>query len=123
MRSGRGSLVWGVRRCDHAVPRYGNQPTESHRARPIKWAQRAVEERARVQWLQASPLVARGLSKVTFSGRCRALAAVSCRAGTLARSAVQRYRRTMATPKGTYEPSPAQWVRDQVETYERSGGA
>jgi F420H(2)-dependent quinone reductase len=28
----------------------------------------------------------------------------------------------MATPKGTYEPSPAQWVRDQVENYERSGG-
>ncbi len=28
----------------------------------------------------------------------------------------------MATPQGTYEPSPAQWVRDQVETYERSGG-
>jgi F420H(2)-dependent quinone reductase len=28
----------------------------------------------------------------------------------------------MATPEGTYEPSPAQWVRDQVENYERSGG-
>ncbi|HEV3328568.1 MAG TPA: nitroreductase family deazaflavin-dependent oxidoreductase [Acidimicrobiales bacterium] len=28
----------------------------------------------------------------------------------------------MPTPEGTYEPSPAQWVRDQVETYERSGG-
>jgi len=24
---------------------------------------------------------------------------------------------------GEYEPSPAQWVRDQVEEYERSGGA
>jgi deazaflavin-dependent oxidoreductase (nitroreductase family) len=24
--------------------------------------------------------------------------------------------------KGEYEPSPAQWVRDQVEEYERSGG-
>ena len=24
--------------------------------------------------------------------------------------------------QGTYVPSPAQWVRDQVETYERSGG-
>ena len=24
---------------------------------------------------------------------------------------------------GEYEPSPAQWVRDQVEAYERSGGA
>ena len=24
---------------------------------------------------------------------------------------------------GDYEPSPAEWVRDQVETYERSGGA
>ena len=24
--------------------------------------------------------------------------------------------------EGEYEPSPAQWVRDQVETYERSGG-
>lgn len=23
---------------------------------------------------------------------------------------------------GTYEPSPTEWVRDQVETYERSGG-
>ncbi|MDA8185995.1 MAG: nitroreductase family deazaflavin-dependent oxidoreductase, partial [Actinomycetota bacterium] len=23
---------------------------------------------------------------------------------------------------GEYEPSPAQWVRDQVEAYERSGG-
>jgi F420H(2)-dependent quinone reductase len=23
---------------------------------------------------------------------------------------------------GEYEPSPAQWVRDQVDTYERSGG-
>ncbi|MDA8279802.1 MAG: nitroreductase family deazaflavin-dependent oxidoreductase [Actinomycetota bacterium] len=23
---------------------------------------------------------------------------------------------------GEYEPSPAQWVRDQVETYERTGG-
>jgi len=27
------------------------------------------------------------------------------------------------TPKGTYEPSPSQWVRDQVETYERTGGS
>jgi deazaflavin-dependent oxidoreductase (nitroreductase family) len=26
------------------------------------------------------------------------------------------------TPAGEYEPSPAQWVRDQVEAYERSGG-
>ncbi|MCU1501046.1 MAG: hypothetical protein JWM12_400, partial [Ilumatobacteraceae bacterium] len=25
--------------------------------------------------------------------------------------------------EGTYEPSPAQWVRDQVEVYERTGGA
>ena len=25
--------------------------------------------------------------------------------------------------EGEYEPSPAQWVRDQVEEYERSGGA
>jgi F420H(2)-dependent quinone reductase len=24
--------------------------------------------------------------------------------------------------EGEYEPSPAQWVRDQVEAYERSGG-
>ncbi|MGN6300849.1 MAG: nitroreductase family deazaflavin-dependent oxidoreductase [Angustibacter sp.] len=24
--------------------------------------------------------------------------------------------------QGTYEPSPAQWVRDQVEQFERSGG-
>src|SRR3984957_16357693 len=24
--------------------------------------------------------------------------------------------------EGEYEPSPAQWVRDQVEEYERSGG-
>jgi deazaflavin-dependent oxidoreductase (nitroreductase family) len=24
--------------------------------------------------------------------------------------------------RGEYQPSPAQWVRDQVETYERSGG-
>ena len=29
----------------------------------------------------------------------------------------------MTTPEGTYEPSPAQWVRDQVDAYERSGGA
>jgi F420H(2)-dependent quinone reductase len=26
------------------------------------------------------------------------------------------------TLEGTYEPSPSQWVRDQVETYERTGG-
>lgn len=26
------------------------------------------------------------------------------------------------TVEGDYEPSPSQWVRDQVETYERSGG-
>jgi F420H(2)-dependent quinone reductase len=26
------------------------------------------------------------------------------------------------TADGTYEPSPAAWVRDQVEEYERSGG-
>jgi deazaflavin-dependent oxidoreductase (nitroreductase family) len=26
------------------------------------------------------------------------------------------------TPNGNYEPSPAQWVREQVEEYERSGG-
>jgi deazaflavin-dependent oxidoreductase (nitroreductase family) len=26
------------------------------------------------------------------------------------------------TLQGDYEPSPAQWVRDQVEAYERSGG-
>ena len=26
------------------------------------------------------------------------------------------------TLSGEYEPSPAQWVRDQVEAYERSGG-
>jgi deazaflavin-dependent oxidoreductase (nitroreductase family) len=26
------------------------------------------------------------------------------------------------TLDGEYEPSPAQWVRDQVESYERSGG-
>ena len=26
------------------------------------------------------------------------------------------------TPQGDYEPSPATWVRDQVEAYERSGG-
>jgi F420H(2)-dependent quinone reductase len=25
--------------------------------------------------------------------------------------------------RGTYAPSPAEWVRDQVEAYERSGGA
>jgi deazaflavin-dependent oxidoreductase (nitroreductase family) len=25
--------------------------------------------------------------------------------------------------EGTYEPSPSQWVRDQVELYERTGGA
>ncbi|MGN6612765.1 MAG: nitroreductase family deazaflavin-dependent oxidoreductase [Angustibacter sp.] len=25
--------------------------------------------------------------------------------------------------QGTYEPSPAQWVREQVEQFERSGGA
>jgi deazaflavin-dependent oxidoreductase (nitroreductase family) len=25
--------------------------------------------------------------------------------------------------EGEYEPSPQQWVRDQVETYERTGGA
>ncbi len=24
--------------------------------------------------------------------------------------------------EGTYDPSPTQWVRDQVETYERTGG-
>ena len=24
--------------------------------------------------------------------------------------------------EGEYEPSPSQWVRDQVEEYERSGG-
>jgi F420H(2)-dependent quinone reductase len=29
----------------------------------------------------------------------------------------------MSTPKGKYEASPSQWVRDQVEAYERSGGA
>ena len=28
----------------------------------------------------------------------------------------------MAPLSGEYEPSPAQWVRDQVELYERSGG-
>src|SRR4051812_29110491 len=28
----------------------------------------------------------------------------------------------MTTLEGEYEPSPAQWVRDQVETYERTGG-
>jgi deazaflavin-dependent oxidoreductase (nitroreductase family) len=28
----------------------------------------------------------------------------------------------MATLEGEYEPSPAQWVRDQIETYERTGG-
>lgn len=28
----------------------------------------------------------------------------------------------MAPLSGTYEPSPAKWVRDQVELYERSGG-
>jgi F420H(2)-dependent quinone reductase len=28
----------------------------------------------------------------------------------------------MTPPHGTYEPSPSQWVRDQVEAYERSGG-
>ncbi len=27
------------------------------------------------------------------------------------------------TLEGEYEPSPAQWVRDQVETYERTGGS
>ncbi len=27
------------------------------------------------------------------------------------------------TLEGEYEPSPWQWVRDQVETYERTGGA
>src|SRR6476469_4772627 len=26
------------------------------------------------------------------------------------------------TLTGQYEPSPAKWVRDQVETYERTGG-
>jgi F420H(2)-dependent quinone reductase len=26
------------------------------------------------------------------------------------------------TPSGEYAPSPARWVRDQVEAYERSGG-
>jgi deazaflavin-dependent oxidoreductase (nitroreductase family) len=26
------------------------------------------------------------------------------------------------TIEGTYEPSPREWVRDQVETYERTGG-
>lgn len=28
----------------------------------------------------------------------------------------------MTEPKGEYVPSPAQWVRDQVELYESSGG-
>lgn len=28
----------------------------------------------------------------------------------------------MATIEGEYEPSPMGWVRDQVETYERTGG-
>ena len=28
----------------------------------------------------------------------------------------------MTTLEGEYEPSPAQWVRDQVERYERTGG-
>jgi deazaflavin-dependent oxidoreductase (nitroreductase family) len=28
----------------------------------------------------------------------------------------------MAPLEGEYEPSPWQWVRDQIETYERSGG-
>ena len=28
----------------------------------------------------------------------------------------------MAPIEGTYEPSPMKWVRDQVETYERTGG-
>jgi F420H(2)-dependent quinone reductase len=28
----------------------------------------------------------------------------------------------MSTPTGNYEASPAQWVRDQVEAYERSDG-
>jgi deazaflavin-dependent oxidoreductase (nitroreductase family) len=28
----------------------------------------------------------------------------------------------MTTLEGEYEPSPMQWVRDQVETYERTGG-
>jgi F420H(2)-dependent quinone reductase len=28
----------------------------------------------------------------------------------------------MAQLQGEYEPSPAKWVRDQVETYERTGG-
>jgi deazaflavin-dependent oxidoreductase (nitroreductase family) len=28
----------------------------------------------------------------------------------------------MATLEGEYEPSPAKWVRDQIETYERTGG-
>ena len=27
------------------------------------------------------------------------------------------------SPQGEYEPSPWPWVRDQVETYERTGGA
>ena len=28
----------------------------------------------------------------------------------------------MATLEGTYVPSTSEWVRDQVELYERSGG-
>jgi F420H(2)-dependent quinone reductase len=39
-----------------------------------------------------------------------------------ATASLHTYPRGMAL-NGQYEPSPAQWVRDQVELYERTGGA
>ena len=41
--------------------------------------------------------------------------------GVLARGRGRSYNRPMPL-EGTYEPSPQQWVRDQVEAYESSGG-
>ena len=37
--------------------------------------------------------------------------------------AVENWLPEVVTLQGEYEPSAAQWVRDQVEKYERSGGA
>ena len=43
-------------------------------------------------------------------------------AGHGADSSPSQYDRPMTTLQGEYEPSPSQWVRDQVAEYEASGG-
>src|ERR1039458_8724399 len=59
---------------------------------------------------------------VRLSWRGRTSSAAMGSRGTVRTVVPGQYDRPMTTLQGDYEPSPSQWVRDQVAEYESSGG-